>query len=98
VGENVFKRESGVVVAQLLNYPPAVEGYSPEMLGRDREILISKKSGKKSIEYKLKSINVKASDEQVDSILLAVKELGVAKKGLVDDDEFKVIVQDILKS
>jgi len=97
VGENVFKRESGVTVAQLINYPPAVEGYSPEILGRDREILLSKKSGKKSVEYKLDQLKLMATPEQVDNILAAVKELGVKKKGHVNDDEFKEIVANITK-
>jgi len=98
VGENVFKRESGVAVAQLITYPPAVEGYSPEILGRDREILLSKKSGKTSVEYKLEQLKLEASAEQVDEILVAVKELGVKKKGHVNDDEFKVIVANVSKS
>ncbi len=98
VGENVFKKESGVTVAQLISYPPAVEGYSPEILGRDREILLSKKSGKKSVEYKLEQLKLEASTEQVDDILVAVKELGVKKKGHVNDDEFKAIVANVSKS
>ncbi|MDF1592460.1 MAG: hypothetical protein P1P89_13165 [Desulfobacterales bacterium] len=96
-GENVFKRESGVTVAQLINYPPSVEGYSPEILGRDREILLSKKSGKKSIEYKLGKMNMSATSEQVDTILLAVKDMGLKKKGLVSDGEFEKIVKDVVK-
>ena len=96
-GENVFKRESGVTVAQLINYPPSVEGYSPEILGRDREILLSKKSGKKSIEYKLGKLNISATPEQVDTILLAVKDLGLKKKGLVTDGEFDKIVKGVVK-
>ena len=97
-GENVFKRESGVTVAQLISYPPSVEGYSPEILGRDREILLSKKSGKKSIDYKLGQLNISASSEQVDQILLAVKELGLKKKGIVTDGEFEKIVKGVVKS
>ena len=94
----MFKKESGVTVAQLISYPPAVEGYSPEILGRDREILLSKKSGKKSVEYKLEQLKLEASTEQVDDILVAVKELGVKKKGHVNDDEFKAIVANVSKS
>lgn len=96
VGENVFKRESGVTVAQLITYPPAVEGYSPEVLGRDREILLSKKSGKKSIDYMLGKMNVSATSEQVDTILLAVKALGLKKKGIVSNNEFEKIVKDVV--
>jgi isopropylmalate/homocitrate/citramalate synthase len=95
VGENVFKRESGVTAAQLISGPPAVEGYSPELLEREREILLSKKSGKKSVEYKLKQIGVQATPDQVEDILKRVKELGIKKKGLVNDDEFRNIVNKI---
>lgn len=94
VGENVFKRESGVAVAQLISFPPSVEGYSPDVLGREREILLSKKSGKRSIEYKLEKLNVKATPTQVDEILRRVKELGIKKKGLVNDDEFRSILKE----
>ena len=96
VGENVFKRESGVTVAQLVSYPPAVEGYSPELLGREREVLLSKKSGRKSIEFKLEKLNLQVNSDQVDEVLARVKELGVKKKGLVSDEELKDIVREIL--
>ena len=98
VGENVFKRESGVAVAQLVSFPPAVEGYSPEVVGREREVLLSKKSGKKSIEYKLGQFGVQATPIEVDEILKKVKELGVQKKGLVSDGEFRDIAEDVLKT
>ncbi len=96
VGETVFKRESGVAVAQLVTFPPAVEGYSPELLGRKREILMGKKSGKKSVEYKLGKMNVKATPDQVEKVLEKVKALGIKKKGLVNDDELRNIVEEVL--
>ena len=46
VGDKVFTRESGLVVAQMLTYPPSVEGYAPEVVGRNREVSLGKKSGK----------------------------------------------------
>jgi isopropylmalate/homocitrate/citramalate synthase len=96
VGENVFKRESGVTVAQLITYPPAVEGYSPELVGRDREVLLGKKSGKKSIEYKLGELGKDANPDQVDEMVKKVKELGIKKKGLLSDEDFKRIVDEVL--
>ncbi|MBW1714439.1 MAG: hypothetical protein JRJ77_01250 [Deltaproteobacteria bacterium] len=98
VGENVFKRESGVTAAQLISFPPAVEGYSPEVVGRHREVLLSKKSGKKSIEYKLGQLGLQATPIEVDEILAKVKELGVQKKGLVSDKEFRNISEEVLKT
>jgi isopropylmalate/homocitrate/citramalate synthase len=96
VGENVFKKESGVTVAQLISFPPAVEGYSPEAVGREREVLLSKKSGRKSVEYKLEQLGVQATADQVNEVLKEVKELGMKKKGLVSDNEFRGIVEKIL--
>jgi isopropylmalate/homocitrate/citramalate synthase len=96
VGENVFKRESGVTAAQLISFPPAVEGYSPQVVGRDREVLLSKKSGKRSVEYKLEIMGIKATSEQVEEVLKKVKELGVKKKGLVNDGEFRIIVKEAI--
>ena len=96
VGENVFKRESGVAVAQLITSPPSVEGYSPELVGREREVLLGKKSGKKSVEYKLEQLGLTTTPDQVSDILMKVKELGMKKKGLVSDDEFRGITEEIV--
>lgn len=96
VGDNVFRRESGVTVAQVVQYPPAVEGYSPEVLGVEREVFLSKKSGKASIEWKLETLGIKADDEAVGNILIKVKEKGIANKGLVSDDEFRAILDTAL--
>ena len=97
VGDFVFKRESGVTAAQVISYPPSVEPYSPELLGREREVLLSKKSGKRSVEYKLEKMNFKATSDQVDEILKNVKDLGVKKKGILSDNEFKSIVKEVLE-
>lgn len=94
-GENVFKRESGVTVAQLMTYPPAVEGFSPEVLGRERDVLLSKKSGKRSLEYKMEKLGLQTDPKYLDEILKQVKALGVRKKGLVSDQEFQDIVQKV---
>lgn len=98
VGDFVFKRESGVTVAQVISYPPSVEPYSPELLGREREVLLSKKSGKRSVEYKLEKMNVRTTPEQVDEILSQVKNMGVQKKGILTEDEFRKIVNAVVKA
>ncbi len=96
VGENVFRRESGVTVAQLISFPPAVEGYSPELVGREREVLLGKKSGKRSVEYKLEKLGIQATADQVNEVVKKVKELGMKKRGLVTDNEFRSIVARIV--
>jgi len=60
-------------------------------------VLLSKKSGKRSVEYKLEKMKVKASPEQVDEIVAAVKDLGVEKKAILTDTEFEAIVNKALR-
>jgi 2-isopropylmalate synthase len=95
VGDYVFKRESGVTAAQLISFPPAVEPYSPALFGLERDVLLSKKSGKRSVEYKLEKLGLKVPQEMIGDVLVEVKELGVKKKGLITDSEFTGIVSQI---
>ena len=95
VGDTVFVKETGSVVAQLMVYPPSVEGYAPELVGREREIYLSKKSGKKSIEYALNQIGVSLSSEKADQLLAEVKKLGIKKSGAVTMPEFKQLVEQL---
>ena len=95
VGDTVFVKETGSVVAQLMVYPPSVEGYAPELVGREREIYLSKKSGKKSIEYALNEIGVSLSSEKADELLAEVKKLGIKKSGVVTMPEFKQLIKQI---
>jgi len=95
VGDNIFKRESGVAVLQLIRHPPAVESFLPELVGAKREIVLGKKSGRHSIEWKLKSLGVTANEDQVETILNRMKALSESKKGLVSIREFKDIVKQI---
>ena len=88
VGDQVFTRESGLVVAQILAYPPSVEGYAPEVVGRTREIVLGKKSGKASIEYALKQASIEMPADLIDELVTRVKKMGVMKKGLVTQEEF----------
>lgn len=95
VGDSVFTRESGLVVAQLLTYPPAVEGYAPEVVGRERKIVLGKKSGKASVEYALQQAGMELGADRIDSLLAQVKKLGAQKKGLVTPAEFKAMAAEL---
>jgi methanogen homocitrate synthase len=95
VGETIWVKETGSVVAQVMVYPPAVEGYAPEVVGRKRDVYLSKKSGKKSIEYALNQIGVEVPAERIDGLLAEVKKRGAQKRGVVTLDEFKELVQEV---
>jgi isopropylmalate/homocitrate/citramalate synthase len=90
VGELSFARESGLVVAQMLSYAPSVEGYDPMAVGREREVVLGKKSGTKSIEYALDQIGIdNMSAETVAELLVLVKQEGMSRKGPVPLEDFK---------
>lgn len=96
VGSNIFSKESGVTVGQYISFPPSVEPFDPKIVSRKTEILLGKKSGANAIEHKLKTFGVKATPEQVEKILLKVKELGAKKKTKVEDKEFQAICKEVI--
>jgi len=94
VGQNLFMRESGAVASQFA-IPEAIEPYSSELVHGDRRIVLGKKSGLDSIDLKAKALGLSIASEHRPSILAAVKRRGIAKRGLLTDDEFREIASSI---
>ncbi|MEM4297529.1 MAG: hypothetical protein QW815_04085 [Nitrososphaerota archaeon] len=69
VGDRVFTRESGIAVAGWMKYHLGSEAFLPEIVGNKHDVLVGKKSGKHSLEWKLKSLGVEATPEEVQSLL-----------------------------
>ena len=90
-GENLFTRESGAVAAQFHD-PPAIEPYASELVGAERGIVLGKKSGIDSIRIKLEELELDFPTDRQAELLDAVKRLGVKKRGLVSDAEFRRLV------
>jgi isopropylmalate/homocitrate/citramalate synthase len=92
VGENLFMRESGAVASQF-HIPEAIEPYSSELVHADRRIVLGKKSGVDSIALKASELGLAVSPEQRAPILAAVKKRAIEKRGLVTDQEFRVLAE-----
>jgi isopropylmalate/homocitrate/citramalate synthase len=92
VGENLFRRESGAVASQFHD-PPAIEPYSSDLVGAERSIVLGKKSGIDSIRIKAEELGLDLDENRQRELLEAVKKLGVEKRGLVTDDEFRKLSQ-----
>ena len=93
VGETVYGRETGSTVAQVVTFPPSVEPYAPELVGRQREIYLSKKSGKKSVEWALNKIGASVPAEKMDDLLAAVKKQGIKNRGIVPLEQFRELLK-----
>jgi len=90
-GETLFTRESGAVASQFHD-PPSIEPYSSDLVAAQRAIVLGKKSGLDSIRIKAAELGLDVPDERRAEVLAKVKELGVRKRGLVTDDEFRELV------
>jgi len=77
--------------------PLAMFGTHPHLTGRTGDIVLGKKSGKRSVTYSLEQMGISGySDEAVAEILSQVKALGIQKKTIISHDEFKSIVDSVL--
>jgi isopropylmalate/homocitrate/citramalate synthase len=94
VGENLFVRESGAVAAQF-HIPEAIEPYSAELVNAHRKIVLGKKSGLDSIDLKGKELGLTITREQRAPILAEVKKRAIAKRGLLTDEEFRELVEQV---
>jgi len=95
VGENLFRRETGAVAAQFHD-PPAVEPYSSELVGAKRGIVLGKKSGADSIRIKAAELGLDVPEDRRRDVLERVKARAIAKRGLVDDEEFAELAAPFL--
>jgi isopropylmalate/homocitrate/citramalate synthase len=93
VGENLFRRESGAVASQFHD-PEAIEPYSSELVAAERSIVLGKKSGIDSIRIKSAELGLDVPEETQPALLEAVKKLGIEKRGLVTDEEFRRLVAE----
>jgi len=73
VGENAFTHKAGVHVAGVLQNPTTYEGFPPDLIGRHRDIMIDKYTGKHAVESRLEKLGVSLKDEQIANLVEAIK-------------------------
>jgi len=99
VGDNLFTVESGIIVGwyrrlaesgDLLEMFP----YKPSVVGQeDVKIAIGKKSGMDTIYYMAQKMGVKISEDEATRVLRAVKEISLARKGLLNEEELATLIK-----
>ena len=98
LGSRNFTRESGIGVNLVVEKPLAMFGTHPALTGRTGDIVLGKKSGKASIAYKLEELGISGvDDEQAAQLLVQVKQAGIAKCGLITDDEFRKLLDGVMQ-
>jgi len=96
LGQGNFIRESGIGIQYVMEDPLVMFGTHPQLTGRSGEVVLGKKSGKASIVYKLGELGLGAAeDDLVTEMLTRVKQKGIEKRDILDDEEFKSIVSEV---
>lgn len=101
VGERLFNVESGIISTWVRNVGDAALTeafpYRPELVGqRPPTLVLGKGSGVDSVAAALDRIDRMATTDEMMVILDEVKARSLADKGLVDDERFRRIVDDII--
>ncbi len=86
VGGNAFTHEAGIHVHGLLADTSTYEPIGPEVIGRERKIVLGKHAGNSSVTLALKELGLEVDDAQLNEILQRVKELGDHGKRVTDAD------------
>ncbi|WMJ88822.1 homocitrate synthase/isopropylmalate synthase family protein [Anaerocolumna sp. MB42-C2] len=97
VGDSIFDIESGIHVDGVLKKPSNYECVSPQILGRTRQIVLGKHSGKASVEYKRLELKLpKLTEEQAGYVLAQIKEISMRNRRSVSDEEFTELVNRLV--
>ena len=94
IGDNLFLRESGAVASQF-HIPEAIEPYAADLVGARRGIVLGKKSGLDSIRLKAEELRLDVPEARRAAVLESVKRKAIANAGLVSDEEFRAILQNL---
>ncbi len=74
VGDNAFTHKAGVHVAGILANPATYEPFPPEMVGRTRDYVIDKYTGRKAVRARLEKLGVTVTDRELDEIVRRIKQ------------------------
>ena len=94
MGENMFAHESGMHIAAILKQPVTYECIPPGLVGGTRKLIMGKHTGGTYIRKRLEEKNIKATPQEIETILKEIKVLGEFK-GKVTENEFWEIVEMI---
>lgn len=91
IGAGVFNHESGIHVDGIGKNPSLYEAYQPEAVGLARNTIIGKHSGTTALKQKFLQWNVTLSQTEAARLLEQVREIAIAQKGAVSDQQLRAL-------
>ena len=96
MGTNVFAHESGIHADGVIKNPLNYEAFAPEDVGLERQIVVGKHSGSRTIYRKFQEFGLELGKEDCDGVLELVRKTAVELKRALFDKELMYIYQDYL--
>ncbi|MFP7333664.1 2-isopropylmalate synthase [Shouchella clausii] len=91
VGANAFAHESGIHQDGMLKNKETYEIITPELVGATSSLPLGKHSGRHAFKTKLNELGFSGSDEKLQTIFVAFKQLCDKKKEVTEDDLYALI-------
>ncbi|MDR3358522.1 MAG: hypothetical protein LBN96_06695 [Desulfovibrio sp.] len=88
IGEAIFSVESGIHVDGLWKSPDLYELFPPEIVGRERRIIMGKHSGKRAVLVKCGALGLPVTADLAERVLQKVKEESARRKTSLCDTDF----------
>lgn len=98
VGTNVFAHESGIHADGVIKNPLNYEAFAPEDVGLERQIVVGKHSGSRTIYRKFQEFGLELSQEECEGVLALVRARAVELKRALFDKELMYIYHEYLRS
>lgn len=94
VGSNMFAHESGIHADGVIKNPKTYEIFSPDEVGGERQIVVGKHSGSRTIEMKFAEYGIPMSREEATGLLPFVRLRTVELKRPLFDKELVALFKD----
>ncbi|OIJ10314.1 2-isopropylmalate synthase [Anaerobacillus arseniciselenatis] len=99
VGANAFAHESGIHQDGVLKEKTTYEIITPELVGvSSNRMVLGKHSGRHAFKDKIQELGYNVSDEELNRLFVAFKDLADKKKEITEDDLFAILTEERVAS
>lgn len=96
VGSNMFAHESGIHADGVIKNPKTYEVFSPEEVGLERQIVVGKHSGSRTLEMKFAEYGIPLSREHATALLPHVRAKAIELKRPLFDKELVELFREFI--
>jgi len=94
IGTNMFAHESGIHADGVIKNPSTYEVFAPAEVGLERQIVIGKHSGSRSLELKFNEYGIEVTKAEATELLPRVRTMAIELKRSLFDKELIYIYND----